>query len=52
MYSLRLSFPVWSAVHTELSWTHYRAPLRVENEIRAELEKEELWPAEQGTAPK
>jgi hypothetical protein len=40
MYSLRLSFPVWNAVHTELSGTHYRTPLRVENKIRAEMEKE------------
>ena len=22
-------FPIWNAVRTELSWTHYRAPLRV-----------------------
>jgi predicted nuclease of restriction endonuclease-like (RecB) superfamily len=25
-------FPIWNAVRTELSWTHYRALLRVENE--------------------
>ena len=26
------SFPIWNAVRTELSWTHYRTLLRVENE--------------------
>lgn len=25
-------FPIWNAMRTELSWTHYRALLRVENE--------------------
>jgi len=25
-------FPIWNAVRTELSWTHYRTLLRVENE--------------------
>ncbi len=24
-------FPIWNAVRTELSWTHYRALMRVEN---------------------
>ena len=23
-------FPIWNAVRIELSWTHYRTPLRVE----------------------
>lgn len=45
-------FPIWNAVRTELSWTHYRTPLRIENELRAELEKEQRWLVEQGTAPK
>jgi len=26
------AFPIWNAVRTELSWTHYRTLLRVENE--------------------
>jgi len=26
-------FPIWNAVRTELSWTHYRTLLRVESEI-------------------
>ena len=26
------NFPIWNAVRTELSWTHYRALIRVENE--------------------
>ena len=26
------AFPIWNAVRTELSWTHYRSLLRVENE--------------------
>ena len=25
-------YPIWNAVRTELSWTHYRALLRIENE--------------------
>lgn len=31
MRSFYLVFPIWNAVRTELSWTHYRALLRVEN---------------------
>ena len=27
-----LSFPIWNAVRTELSWTHYRILSRIENE--------------------
>ena len=27
-----LSFPIWNAVRTELSWTHFRIISRVENE--------------------
>lgn len=27
-----LSFPIWNAVRTELSWTHYRMLSRIENE--------------------
>ncbi|WP_374758553.1 DUF1016 N-terminal domain-containing protein [uncultured Deefgea sp.] len=26
------AFPIWNAVRTELSWTHYRSLLRVDNE--------------------
>lgn len=26
------SFPIWNAVRTELSWTHYRIPSRIEEE--------------------
>ncbi len=40
------SFPIWNAVRTELSWTHYRTLLRVE------MEKEQRWLAEQGKAEK
>ncbi len=32
MRSFFLIFPIWNAVRTELSWTHYRTLLRVENE--------------------
>lgn len=28
-----LSFPIWNAVRTELSWTHYRILSRIENEL-------------------
>ena len=66
-------FPIWNAVRTELSWTHYRTSvvrysvlheneqlfaskyklvLPSEDELRAELEKEQLWLAEQGKAGK
>ena len=31
MRAFYLSFPIWNAVRTELSWTHYRILLRVEN---------------------
>ena len=32
MRSFYLFFPIWNAVRTELSWTHYRALVRVEDE--------------------
>jgi len=32
MRNFYLTFPIWNAVRTELSWTHYRSLLRVENE--------------------
>ena len=32
MRSFYLAFPIWNALRTELTWTHYRALLRVENE--------------------
>ena len=31
MRSFYLTFPIWHAVSTELTWTHYRSLLRVEN---------------------
>lgn len=31
MRSFYQTFPIWNAVRTELSWTHYRALIRVEN---------------------
>lgn len=31
MRAFYLTFPIWNAVRTELSWTHYRTLLRVEN---------------------
>ena len=32
MRAFYINFPNWNAVRTELTWTHYRALLRVENE--------------------
>lgn len=32
MRAFYLLFPIWNALRTELSWTHYRTLLRVENE--------------------
>jgi predicted nuclease of restriction endonuclease-like (RecB) superfamily len=32
MRSFHLAFPIWHAVRTELSWTHYRILSRIENE--------------------
>ncbi|MCL4484592.1 MAG: PDDEXK nuclease domain-containing protein [Bacteroidetes bacterium] len=32
MRAFYLAFPIWNAVRTELSWTHYRLISRVENE--------------------
>ncbi len=32
MRNFYLVFPIWNAVRTELSWTHYRSLLRVEDE--------------------
>lgn len=32
MRNFYLAFPIWNAVRTELSWTHYRTLLRIENE--------------------
>ena len=31
-----LAFPIWNAVRTELSWTHYRRLMRIENETARE----------------
>lgn len=31
-----LQFPIWNAVRTELSWTHYRTILRVESQTARE----------------
>ncbi|HEY4150126.1 MAG TPA: DUF1016 N-terminal domain-containing protein, partial [Chitinophagaceae bacterium] len=28
-----LSFPIWNALRTELSWTHYRILSRIDNEL-------------------
>lgn len=36
MRSFYLTFPIWNAVRTELSWTHYRTLLRIENESARE----------------
>ena len=33
MRSFYLAFPNWNAVRTELTWTHYRSLVRVENEV-------------------
>ncbi len=32
MRAFYLAFPIWNAMRTELSWTHYRSLLRVEDE--------------------
>ncbi len=32
MHAFYLTFSNWNAVRTELSWTHYRALIRIENE--------------------
>jgi hypothetical protein len=53
-------FPIWNAVRTELSWTHYRNLLRVDGEQArhwymneaADQNWEQLWLAEQGKAAK
>ena len=31
MRAFYLAYPIWNAVRTELSWTHYRALIRIEN---------------------
>jgi hypothetical protein len=33
MRAFFLAFPIWNAVRSELSWTHYRLLSRVENEV-------------------
>ena len=41
------TFPIWNALRTELSWTHYRTLLRVDaEELRAELVREQKMLAE------
>ena len=32
MRKFYLTYPIWNAVRTELSWTHYRSLIRIENE--------------------
>src|SRR6185369_12143167 len=32
MRAFYLAYPIWNAVRSELSWTHYRILLRVENQ--------------------
>lgn len=41
MRNFYLTFPIWNAVRTELSWTHYRSLLRVENEAARKWYMEE-----------
>lgn len=41
MRNFYLAFPIWNAVRTELSWTHYRSLLRVENEAARKWYMEE-----------
>ncbi|HNS08587.1 MAG TPA: PDDEXK nuclease domain-containing protein [Candidatus Ozemobacteraceae bacterium] len=36
MRAFYLAFPIWNAMRTELSWTHYRSLLRVEDEAARE----------------
>ena len=33
MRAFYLAFPIWNAVRTELSWTHYRMISRIENTV-------------------
>lgn len=46
MRAFYTAFPIWNAVRTELSWTHYRTLIRIENpseeELKQELERERL----------
>ncbi len=41
MRNFYLAFPIWNAVRTELSWTHYRSLLRVEDEAARKWYMEE-----------
>ena len=47
MRAFYLSFPIWNAVRTELSWTHYRILSRIENKKRRlqymQAAMEESW---------
>ncbi|KTD36023.1 hypothetical protein Lnau_1007 [Legionella nautarum] len=36
MRTFYLAYPIWTAVRSELSWTHYRALLSVENKVARE----------------
>ncbi|EPM1919830.1 DUF1016 N-terminal domain-containing protein [Vibrio parahaemolyticus] len=47
MRQFYLVFPIWNAVRTELSWTHYRTLTRIENESARTLERQHLL-AQQG----
>jgi len=40
-----LAFPIWNALRSELSWTHYRTLMRIE------LIREQRWLEEQPAAP-
>jgi hypothetical protein len=53
MRQFYLFFPIWNALRLELSWTHYRHLLRVENEPARALDGEQLFAAKyQGVLPK
>ena len=45
MRSFYVAFPKWNALRSELTWTHYRALLRVENEDARR------WYMEESAAP-
>lgn len=40
MRAFYAGFPIWNALRSELSWTHYRT-LLTEDELRAELDREQ-----------
>ena len=44
MRGFYLAFPKWNAVRTELSWTHYRALIRIDKSKARQRYMEEVFP--------